>query len=102
MLRPPSTRRRLQLVACLGAASCVCEALSLQPPVLAPSVPRVPARCSRPHAILQTDVEFESLGGEDVDHGPIGVLLLSVGAPETPDDVEVRSLPADASASGPT
>jgi nitrite reductase/ring-hydroxylating ferredoxin subunit len=30
--------------------------------------------------------EFETLG--EADHGPVGVLLLSVGAPETPDDVE--------------
>mmetsp|Transcript_11380 Transcript_11380/g.19105 ORF Transcript_11380/g.19105 Transcript_11380/m.19105 type:complete len:477 (+) Transcript_11380:28-1458(+) len=31
-------------------------------------------------------VDFDALGAAD--HGPVGVLLLSVGSPETPDDVE--------------
>ena len=34
-------------------------------------------------------VEFDTLG--DVDQSPIGVLLLSVGSPETTDDVEVST-----------
>ncbi len=35
------------------------------------------------------EVNFETLGSAGgVDHGPVGVLLLSVGAPENPDDVE--------------
>ena len=43
-----------------------------------------------PVAKLTTNsVEFDPLGSvEKIDYGPVGVLLLSVGAPETPDDVE--------------
>ena len=50
------------------------------------------ARCCSPRAQLLTDanVEFDQLSVAD--HGPVGVLLLSVGAPETPDDVEVRTV----------
>jgi ferrochelatase len=36
--------------------------------------------------LLSPTVEFDDFAA--VDHSPVGVLLLSVGAPETPDDVE--------------
>ena len=48
------------------------------------------ARVSAPAEMLaklrSPTLEFDSLN--DADHSPVGVLLLSVGAPETPEDVE--------------
>ena len=53
----------------------------------APQRYAAPQRCAVPRAV-STDIDFATLGEEAADHGPIGVLLLSVGSPETPDDVE--------------
>lgn len=39
-------------------------------------------------APVPTIGDFDELGSDDFDHGPVGVLLLTKGAPETPDDVE--------------
>jgi len=43
-------------------------------------------RCVTAQATDLDDVSFDTIA--DADHGPVGVLLLSVGAPETPEDVE--------------
>ena len=64
----------------LSALSSLTLAWWFQPPPL-------PPRATAPAMKLVADgIEFDTL--QQVDHSPVGVLLLSVGAPETPEDVE--------------
>ena len=95
-MAPPPLRLSVATL-CVVALLCQgCAGLQTAP-VLAPQCrrsrsPMPMARCCSPRAQLLTDanVEFDQLSVAD--HGPVGVLLLSVGAPETPDDVEVRTV----------
>jgi len=89
----PPVMRLSAATLCVAALLCQgCAGLQTAP-VFAPQCrrsrsPMPMARCCSPRAQLLTDanVEFDQLSVAD--HGPVGVLLLSVGAPETPDDVE--------------
>ena len=63
------------------------HACAARPPVHAARPPVHAARMVAIEPELENDyMDFDTLG--QADQGPIGVLLLSVGSPETPDDVE--------------
>ena len=75
------------LAAALSAWNHPVELLGGVPQTVAPR--RYAHIAASLQCILQTngEVDFDTLGAAD--NSPVGVLLLSVGAPETADDVEV-------------
>jgi ferrochelatase len=67
--------------------------LGLATAIAALQGPRAPQFGAQRHApavarLQMPTVEFDDMTSDTVDHGPVGVLMLSVGAPETPEDVE--------------
>ena len=70
----------------LVAATTASAAFAPTPSAVRCLSPTVPRAFAPQLKLTSPTVEFDDFAG--VDHGPVGVLLLSVGAPETPDDVE--------------
>ena len=66
-----------------AAPSCLCLALTTHNNQQQPNQPYTYART--PNRVVAS-VDFDGLGAAD--HSPVGVLLLSLGAPDDPDDVE--------------